>query len=97
MTVAELYQWAEMRGWGQTRIAELDAAVRLYSVPPVDADVCRTWGRIRALRRAAGRPLSPQDAWIAATSLCFELPLVTNNPGDYSGIDGFGHKDGRHG
>ena len=88
MTVAELYQWASSRNWGSKRVSELEAVIKAYIIPPVDAEVCRQWGRIRARRRAAGRPISPQDAWIAATALCFDLPLVTHNSGDYTEIDG---------
>ena len=88
MTVAELYQWAALRNWGENRISEMESVIKGYVVPPVDAEVCRRWGTIRALRKAAGRPISPQDAWIAATALCFDLPLVTHNSGDYTEIDG---------
>jgi predicted nucleic acid-binding protein len=27
------------------------------------------------------------DAWIAATALALGVPLVTNNPSDYGGVD----------
>lgn len=97
MTVAELYQWASSRNWGQERVSELEAVIKGYIIPPVDAEVCRQWGRIRARRRAAGRPISPQDAWIAATALCFDLPLVTNNPSDYAGTDGLDVRTGNSG
>jgi tRNA(fMet)-specific endonuclease VapC len=32
---------------------------------------------------AAGRPMSPQDRWIAATALALDAPLATNNRKDY--------------
>jgi predicted nucleic acid-binding protein len=28
------------------------------------------------------------DAWVAATALAYGLPLVTNNPSDYTGVAG---------
>lgn len=86
MTVAELYQWAAMRHWGARRIGELEDVIQGYTVPPVDAEVCRRWGQIRATAKAAGAPVSPQDAWVAATAVAFGLPLVTHNPSDYQGI-----------
>lgn len=32
--------------------------------------------------------MSPQDAWIVATALRHELPLITHNAKDYQGIAG---------
>jgi len=51
-----------------------------------DNDLCTVWARIRADARAAGRALSPQDAWIAATALALDAPLVTNNLRDYEHV-----------
>ncbi len=47
----------------------------------------RQWGRIRAECRAAGRPISPQDAWIGATALRYGLSLITHNPKDFESIE----------
>lgn len=30
---------------------------------------------------------NPEDAWIAATALQYELPLVTHNPTDFEDIE----------
>jgi tRNA(fMet)-specific endonuclease VapC len=35
----------------------------LFQVAPVDVEMCRIWGWLRAERQAAGRPIFPQDAW----------------------------------
>ncbi|MEA3396724.1 MAG: PIN domain-containing protein, partial [Chloroflexota bacterium] len=69
MTVAELFQWAAIRKWGVRRTSQLEASLRNYIILPFDIALCRLWGEIRARCRAAGRPISPQDAWIAATAL----------------------------
>ena len=86
MTVAELFQWAAVRHWGVRRIAHLEQALTSYLIVPVDVEMCRIWGQLRAERQAAGHPLSPQDAWVAATALRHSLPLVTHNASDYQGI-----------
>ena len=57
-----------------------------YSVLPFDVNVCRHWVEIRAECQRAGRPISAQDAWIAATALAFELPLLTNNRDDFAAV-----------
>ena len=88
MTVAELFEWAAVRRWGQPRQTQLEQALTNYVVIPVDIALCRTWGRLRAQQRVAGATIAPQDAWIAATALHYSLPLVTHNPGDFQPING---------
>ena len=86
MTVAELYQWAATRKWGQRRMVRLEQALSVYLIVPVDIETCRKWGTLRAEQQAAGRTIAPQDAWIAATALRHSLPLVTHNASDFQTI-----------
>ena len=37
---------------------------------------------------AAGRRIESADAWIAATALLHDAPLLTNNLNDYLGVTG---------
>jgi tRNA(fMet)-specific endonuclease VapC len=64
-----------------------DTSKRRYIILTFDIALCRLWGEIRAKCRAVGRPISPQDAWIAATALRHHLPLVTYNPTDFEVIE----------
>jgi tRNA(fMet)-specific endonuclease VapC len=87
MTVAELYQWAAIRQWGKQRIRQLEKTLReTYIVLSFDIALCQLWGEVRAKRRAIGNPISPEDAWIAATALHYDIPLVTHNPADFENI-----------
>ena len=86
MTVAELLQWAEMRRWGTARRQQLETTLSRYTILPVDIATRRSWAEVRANLSALGRPISPQDAWIAATALRYRLPLVTHNPTDFENI-----------
>jgi predicted nucleic acid-binding protein len=52
----------------------------------VDPDTADIWGGITARRRAAGRPISVTDAYIAATAEQHDLTLVTRNVSDFSAI-----------
>ncbi len=79
MTVAELFQWAEIRKWGPRRISGLENSLNDYLVLTADIHTCRLWAEVRAHRRAAGRPVSPQDAWVAATALRYR----THNAKDF--------------
>ena len=86
MTVAELFQWAILRQWGDRRLAQLEQYLTNYVITPVDQPLCREWAQIRAVRQNTGRVISPQDAWIAATALRHDLPLVTHNIKDFREI-----------
>lgn len=87
MTVAELFQWAAIRKWGARRRNQLEANLQNYTILPFNIALCHLWGETRAKCRAVGQPISPQDAWIAATALQHHLPLVTHNPSNFAGIE----------
>ena len=87
MTVAELYQWAAVHRWGNRRIKKLEQVLQTtYTILTFDVALCQHWGDVRAFRRSMGRPISSEDAWIAATALQYNLPLITHNPKDFDGI-----------
>lgn len=87
MTVAELFQWAAIRHWGQRRLVHLEQRLNNFLIVPADIELCRIWGgRLRAERQSAGRTIAPQDAWIAATALRYQVPLITHNASDFQGI-----------
>ncbi len=88
MTVAELFQWAAVRNWGTRRIQQLEGKLDDYLIIPVDIELCRLWGQVRAECRAAGQPISPQDAWIAATARRHDLPLATHNVAHFEAVAG---------
>lgn len=86
MTVAELFQWAILRQWGDRRQLQLESYLSNYLVIPSDQPLCLQWAKIRGSRQRIGKPISPQDAWVAATALRHDLPLVTHNVKDFLDI-----------
>lgn len=88
MTLAELEQWTIMARWGTKRRNDLLNYLRRYLVEPSSPQLCRLWAEVMDSGRRKGRPISVADAWIAATALHYNVPLVTNNRDDYAGVDG---------
>lgn len=87
MTVAELYQWAATRKWGTRRREQLTQSLKSgYTILSFDFSLCQIWGNLRAQRQSVGKPISSQDAWVAATALHYNIPLVTHNPKDFVDI-----------
>jgi tRNA(fMet)-specific endonuclease VapC len=88
MTLAELERWSLERGWGPTRKLELAKHVTRYTVLPVSRELCVKWAEVAFAARRRGRPIQTADAWIAASALYYQVPLITNNQSDYSFIQG---------
>jgi tRNA(fMet)-specific endonuclease VapC len=86
MTVAELYQWAYVRNWGVRKLTRLEEQLHRYVIVPFDNELCKQWANISVQRQRMGRPISVQDAWIAATALRHSCPLVTHIRDDFSDI-----------
>lgn len=88
MTLAELDLWAESHNWGERRRADLALFLRRFAVIESNRELCRLWAAVTDQVRRSGRKIQPGDAWIAATALMYDLPLVTHNAADYAGIAG---------
>jgi toxin FitB len=55
---------------------------------PFDEDAACHYARIVSARTRAGRPISVEDAQIAAIALANRMPLATRNTADFEFIDG---------
>lgn len=71
------------------RQAQLQQAEADFDPLPFDAAAARTFGRVAASLRRAGRKTAARayDAMVAATAIANDLPLYTCNPDDFQGID----------
>jgi predicted nucleic acid-binding protein len=88
MTVAEIERWVLQYRWGVQRIQRLHAFLQQFTVVPSSPDLCRKWAEVMVVAQAAGRRIESADAWIAATALLHDAPLLTNNRNDYLGVSG---------
>jgi tRNA(fMet)-specific endonuclease VapC len=86
-TVAELHQWAMIYNWGQTKQGQLAEYLRYFIIFYSDYNLCLKWAEVRNSARKSGRPMETADAWIAATALLHDVPLITHNYKDYAGAD----------
>ncbi|HID23215.1 MAG TPA: type II toxin-antitoxin system VapC family toxin [Planctomycetaceae bacterium] len=78
-TVAELWSWAEARGWGEKARAGLDAFVRRFLVIPYNYDLAKTWAMVMDASKKEGRRFEAGDCWIAATAVLHRLPLLAHD------------------
>lgn len=86
MTVAEMERWALARNWGADRRAQLDSYLSGFPIYPFNLDLCRLWAEVTVHGQRMGRLVSCADAWIAASALVQEIPLLTNNRAHFEGI-----------
>jgi tRNA(fMet)-specific endonuclease VapC len=87
-TVAELRLGAELRNWGADRRARMEQFISDCDVHYTDDALCTAWSGLIASRRRVGRPMAPHDAWIAATALYLQVPLITHNAGHFADTPG---------
>jgi tRNA(fMet)-specific endonuclease VapC len=88
MTIAELDRWALQHAWGEAKRARLEAFLQKYLFSFGDRALCHQWADAVVSARRNGRPIRTADAWIAATALLHEIPLVTHNRSHYLGVEG---------
>ena len=88
MSLAELRRWTLERNWGERRKRELEEYLARYLVIHSEDQMCVRWAEAMNTARLNGRPIAASDAWIAATALFLDVPLVTHNGRHYSGVAG---------
>ena len=85
MTVAELEYGMLNRQWGERRTESLrEYLARHYIECGVTNRICRQWAAAVNEAKSKGFVLRTADAWIAATAMALDLPLVTHNARDFS-------------
>ena len=88
MTLGELELWMLRRSWGAVRRKRLGKFLENFSIRHSDEPLCKTWASIRHQAFLAGKPVDVADAWIAATAMYLDVPLVTHNRRHFENIEG---------
>ena len=86
MTLAELDRWTMQSKWSAPRRNWLRLYLESFVLMPYDRALCTKWAEVTVAAQASGYRIECADAWIAATALLYDLPLVTHNRGDYRGV-----------
>ena len=86
MTVAELYQWTIEANFGPQRREWLGMFLKGFTVVPSSPDLCQGWAEAMTTSKARGRRMDTADAFIAATALLYDIPLLSHNRRDYLGL-----------
>lgn len=89
MTLAELHRWALIRYWNERRRSKLSEYLGShFTFYHSNALLCQKWADVIYQARRIGKPVQTSDAWIAATALLLNIPLVTHNRKDFEQIEG---------
>ncbi len=87
VTIGEIEYGMESRGWSVTRRGQMRRLMDRFTSIPADGETARLWAQVRIECERKGRPIGFADAWIAATALQLNIPLVSHNAKDYESID----------
>lgn len=88
MTLAEMRRWALEQNWSSAKRGELEEYLLIYLVVFADDDLCNFWAEAKNGAKRNGKPIDAADAWIAATALLLNVPLVTHNRTHFEGVEG---------
>jgi tRNA(fMet)-specific endonuclease VapC len=87
-TEAELLRGAIAANWGEHRRQHLESRIQKYIVQSSSYALSLRWAEAMESARRNGRPIAAADAWIAATALYLDVPLITHNRNHFLGVDG---------
>ncbi|NDY94414.1 PIN domain-containing protein [Wenzhouxiangella limi] len=68
--------------------AALARVMQSFACLPLDGEVARHYGEIRARLERLGQTIGANDYWIAAQARALDLTLVSDNVGEFQRVDG---------
>ena len=78
-TVAEMKFGALLKNWGEEKLHKLDKFFSGVEIIEYSSELADRWAIVMQDARHAGRRLETGDAWIAATALLLDIPLLTHD------------------
>ena len=73
---------------GASKLQRIEYLLDQTPVVLMDEDVARCYGEIRTALELSGKPIGPNDTWIAAHALSLGVTLVTGNVREYKRVAG---------
>lgn len=86
MTLAEMRRWTLAQNWGSVRRIALEKELSIYVIVFADDELCSLWAEVKDSAKRNGKPIETADAWVAATALFLNVPLVTHNRTHFEGV-----------
>ncbi len=93
VTLMELYYGAHKSRKVKANLAKVRAIEGAFKVIPPGPEVAETFGDLKASLEKKGLPLDDFDLILAATALCYNLVLVSNNVQHFKRIEGLRLED----
>lgn len=88
MTLAELEFGVRRANWSDERRSSLFDWLHAHLVIfNQTTELCSIWAALRVEAERKGRALASSDAWIAATAVLLDVPLLTHNYRDYECLE----------
>jgi predicted nucleic acid-binding protein len=87
-TFAELEVWPLEKNWGSKRHMALRSSLEKFVFVEANKEIAILWAEIQTHAKRIGRSITVGDAWIAATALAYDAPLVTHNRKDFENVSG---------
>jgi tRNA(fMet)-specific endonuclease VapC len=91
-SVAEVHFGASYANWGERRVKQLEAAIKVYLIAPYNPQLAKLWGTLKSQARRIGHPLGgsdhTNDLWIATTAVFYDAPLISHNRNHFEDMPG---------
>ena len=88
VVLGELELGVEKSAHREKNAARLARLVEQIELVPLDAEVSRQYGLIRAQLESRGTPIGANDFWIAAQGLVLGAVVVTDNESEFARVPG---------
>jgi predicted nucleic acid-binding protein len=88
ISLAEIEYGMEAKNWGRVRRDLMPRFLSRFTPLLPDTETAALWARIKNNCEKKGRPITFADAWIAASAVQLNVPLVTHNATDYIAVEG---------